>query len=256
MWIYRKFGGIQWSLCLFVWQLCFPRPRRGTEQSHELQGLKRSEDGAGLDIFPMIQILIYWQCFGDVCVPYHIPKLIDISSSISWYASSWGTSRLIVRLIDSGDQYAVKPENLRRGWKRRAWEGDQIGGTFYSRTTCNVKMHIQRINSWGHPLFSLLPEHYLRFLGSFSQMNHPICWFLRRSRLKIGRRSPWFSMSFTVRTTEEEANELMGSSLEEQLWGLRLTKPRPNVSPAHEIFLHGLFIPWSSNIFCGEGGKK
>ena len=63
-------------------------------------------------------------------------------------------------------------------------------------------------------------------------------------------------MSFTVRTTEEEANELMGSSLEEQLWGLRLMKPRPNVSPAHEIFLHGLFIPWSSNIFRGEGGKK
>lgn len=67
MWIYRKFGGIQWFLCLFVSQLwhseslCFPRPRRGTEQSHELQGLKRSEDGAGLDIFPMIQILIYWQ---------------------------------------------------------------------------------------------------------------------------------------------------------------------------------------------------
>ena len=81
MLIYRKFDGIQWSLCLFVSQLCFPRPRRGTEQSHELQGLKRSEDGAGLDIFLVIQILIYWQCFGDVCVPYHIPKLIDISSS-------------------------------------------------------------------------------------------------------------------------------------------------------------------------------
>ena len=27
-----------------------------------------------------------------------------------------GTSRLIVRLIDSGDQYAVKPENLRIAW--------------------------------------------------------------------------------------------------------------------------------------------
>ena len=99
-------------------------------------------------------------------------------------------------------------------------------------------MHIQRINSWGHPLCSVLPEHYLRFLGSFSQMNHPICWFLRRNQLKIGRISR-LSMSFTVRTTEEEANELMGSSLEEQLWGLRLTKPRPNLSPAHEIFCMG-----------------
>ena len=28
-----------------------------------------------------------------------------------------GTSRLIVRLIDSGDQYAVKPENLRIAWE-------------------------------------------------------------------------------------------------------------------------------------------
>ena len=71
----------------------------------------------------------------------------------------WGTSRLIVRLIDTGDQYAVKPENLRIcvGW----WEKTTAISKKKQGQTCMVSKPYLMVKSNG-------------FQGHISQPTNPM----------------------------------------------------------------------------------